>query len=155
MALYSKLQKFLFFLIFYLQSLYIVYKISPPQKPTIYEILPKYNLPSGLFPDSVISSKFFENGTFEVYLEEEISFKQFNYLVRYDKKITGNLSNGSITDLKGIHFKKFKLWFDVDEIRVNFPTDDSYYFTLDVDEFFIVLLRVKKKCDSSRIRPGP
>ncbi|KAK6119927.1 hypothetical protein DH2020_046330 [Rehmannia glutinosa] len=99
---------------------------SPPTpNPTVYEILPKYGLPSGLLPDSVTNYTLSEDGKFE---------------------ISGKLSIGSITDLKGIQVQRlFFLWFDVDEIRVDLPPSDSIYFTvgiinkkLDVDQFLTV-----------------
>ncbi|KAI5321099.1 hypothetical protein L3X38_030170 [Prunus dulcis] len=84
---------------------------------TVFEILPKYGLPSG-------TSTLFE------------------YLVYYEKTITGKLTYGAITELKGIQVQRFLFWFDVDEIRVDLPPSDSIYFTvgiinkkLDVDQF--------------------
>ncbi|KAK6163753.1 hypothetical protein DH2020_000617 [Rehmannia glutinosa] len=119
---------------------------SPPTpNPTVYEILPKYGLPSGLLPDSVTNYTLSEDGKFEVTLEKPC-YIEFDYTVYYEKKISGKLSIGSITDLKGIQVQRlFFLWFDVDEIRVDLPPSDSIYFTvgiinkkLDVDQFLTV-----------------
>ncbi|KAK4440451.1 hypothetical protein Salat_0380000 [Sesamum alatum] len=117
----------------------------PPPEPTVYELLPKYGLPSGLLPDSVVDYTLSDDGQFEVTLEKPC-YIEFDYLVYYEKKITGKLSIGSITDLKGIQVQRFYfLWFDVDEIRVDLPPSDSIYFTvgiinkkLDVDQFLTV-----------------
>ncbi|KAI3450883.1 hypothetical protein Pfo_007548 [Paulownia fortunei] len=117
----------------------------PTPKPTVYEILQKYGLPSGLLPDSVTNYTLSEDGKFEVTLQKPC-YIQFDYLVYYEKKISGKLSIGSITDLKGIQVQRFFfLWFDVDEIRVDLPPSDSIYFTvgiinkkLDVDQFLTV-----------------
>ncbi|XAR62896.1 hypothetical protein NMG60_11017813 [Bertholletia excelsa] len=111
-------------------------------KPTVYELLPKYGLPSGLLPDSVKSySLSDDDGRFIVDLEDPC-YVQFDYLVYYEKRITGNLNYGSITHLEGIQVKKFFLWLDVDEIRVDMPPSNSIYFKvgiitkeLDVDQF--------------------
>ncbi|KAG8387351.1 hypothetical protein BUALT_Bualt02G0012400 [Buddleja alternifolia] len=117
----------------------------PPPKPTVYEILPKYGLPSGLLPDSVTDYTLSDDGKFEVHLKKSC-YIEFDYTVYYEKKITGKLSLGSISDLKGIQVQRFYiLWFDVDEIRVDLPPSDSIYFTvgiinkkLDVDQFLAV-----------------
>ncbi|CAN0891090.1 hypothetical protein LINGRAHAP2_LOCUS16809 [Linum grandiflorum] len=108
---------------------------------SVYEILPKYGLPSGLLPDSVISYTLDADGNFAVSLQKSC-YIQFDYLVYYEEKITGKLSLGSITDLKGIQVQKFFLWLDVDEIKVDLPPADSIYFhvgfinkKLDVSQF--------------------
>ncbi|KAI3793707.1 hypothetical protein L1987_36328 [Smallanthus sonchifolius] len=110
--------------------------------PTVYEILEKYGLPSGLLPDSVKSYTLSpDDGSFVVELEQPC-YIQFDYLVYYDTKISGKLNVGSITDLDGIEVKKFFLWLNVDEIRVDLPSSDNIYFTvgiinkkLDIDQF--------------------
>ncbi|XP_042013171.1 uncharacterized protein LOC121761600 [Salvia splendens] len=117
----------------------------PAPKPTVYEILPKFSLPSGLLPDSVVNYTLSDDGQFEVYLENPC-YIQFDYLVYYEQKITGKLSIGSITNLKGIQVQRFYFfWFDVDEIKVDLPPSGSIYFTvgiinkeLEVDQFLTV-----------------
>ncbi|KAJ9153355.1 hypothetical protein P3X46_026803 [Hevea brasiliensis] len=108
---------------------------------SVYEILPKYGLPSGLLPDSVTNYSLSDDGRFIVLLEKPC-YIQFDYLVYYDKQISGKLNYGSITDLKGIEVQRFFLWFSVDEIKVDLPPSDSIYFQvgiinkkLDVDQF--------------------
>lgn len=114
---------------------------SDPSPPTVYEILPKYGLPQGLLPDNVVSYTLQDDGVFTVELSSEC-YIQFDYLVYYDTTITGKLSIGSITNLKGIQVQRFFFWFDVDEIRVDLPPSDSIYFQvgfinkkLDVGQF--------------------
>ncbi|KAL5707733.1 hypothetical protein ACHQM5_018597 [Ranunculus cassubicifolius] len=120
-----------------------LFLITPTQStPTVYDILNKFGLPSGLLPDSVSSYTFNEStGEFTVELPNKC-YIHFDYLVYYDKKITGTLKIGSITNLHGIEVKKLFLWLDVDEIRVDLPPSDSIYFQvgfvnkkLDVDQF--------------------
>lgn len=129
-----------------LLSLFLFLSLSKPtvsvQDPiSVYEILTKCGLPSGLLPDSVTNYTLSDDGRFIVLLEKPC-YIQFEYLVYYDKQITGKLSYGSITDLKGIEVQRFFLWFDVDEIKVDLPPSDSIYFQvgiinkkLDVDQF--------------------
>ncbi|KAG6414644.1 hypothetical protein SASPL_122017 [Salvia splendens] len=117
----------------------------PAPKPTVYEILPKFSLPSGLLPASVVNYTLSDDGQFEVYLENPC-YIPFDYLVYYEEKITGKLSLGSITNLKGIQVQRlYFFWFDVDEIKVDLPPSGSIYFTvgvinkeLDVDQFLNV-----------------
>ncbi|KAA8549640.1 hypothetical protein F0562_001342 [Nyssa sinensis] len=99
--------------------------------PTVYEILPHFGLPSGLLPDSVKSYSLSEDGSFAVELENTC-YIQFDYLVYYEKKITGKLKYGSITNLKGIQVQRFLFWFNVDEIRVDLPPSDSIYFQVGI-----------------------
>ncbi|CAA0834192.1 Protein of unknown function- DUF538 [Striga hermonthica] len=123
---------------------------------TVYEILVKYGLPSGLLPDSVTGYTLSEDGEFEVTLEKPC-YIQFDYLVYYEQKISGKLNIGSITDLKGIQVQRlFFLWFTVDEIRVDLPPSDNIYFTvgiinkkLDVDQFLTV-----RSCKDKAVQVG-
>ncbi|KAI9398724.1 hypothetical protein POPTR_003G217200v4 [Populus trichocarpa] len=115
--------------------------LSQDPSPTVFEILPKFGLPSGLLPKTVKSYSLSDDGSFTVYLEKEC-YVEFDYLVYYEKKITGKLSYGSISNLKGIQVQRFFLWLGVDNIRVDLPPSDSIYFQvgwinkkLDVDQF--------------------
>ncbi|KAK2641466.1 hypothetical protein Ddye_023229 [Dipteronia dyeriana] len=100
---------------------------TPPPLPTVFDILPKFGLPPGLLPDSVVDYTLHDDGRFVVFLSGTC-YIQFDYLVYYDKTITGKLGYGSITDLKGIQVQRFFLWFDVDEIKVDLPPSNSIYF---------------------------
>ncbi|KAG9158675.1 hypothetical protein Leryth_022637 [Lithospermum erythrorhizon] len=120
----------------------IISNASPSPPATVYQILPKFGLPSGLLPNSVKSYTLNDqDGTFEVQLISSC-YIQFDYLVYYEESISGKLSMGAITELKGIQVKRFLFWFDVDEIRVDLPPSDTIYFQvgfinkkLDVDQF--------------------
>ncbi|KAG8471391.1 hypothetical protein CXB51_036356 [Gossypium anomalum] len=110
-------------------------------QPAVWDMLPKYGLPSGLLPSTVTDYVLHEDGRFIVTLDSPC-YVQFEYLVYYDKTITGKLGYGSITDLKGIQVKRFLFWLDVDEITVDLPPSGSIYFQvgfinkkLDVDQF--------------------
>jgi hypothetical protein len=101
---------------------------SDPPPPSVYELLPKFGLPSGLLPDTVTNYTLSDDGRFVVVLPGPC-YVPFEYTVYYEGKITGKLSYGSITDLKGIQVQRFfYLWFDVDEIKVDLPPSDSIYF---------------------------
>ncbi|OVA20688.1 Protein of unknown function DUF538 [Macleaya cordata] len=113
----------------------------PNNGTTVYELLTEFGLPSGLLPDSVKYFSLDEDGNFVVELEKPC-YIEFDYLVYYDPKITGILKYGSITNLKGIQVRKFLIWLDVDEIRVDLPPANYIYFhvgwinkKLDVEQF--------------------
>ncbi|PRQ35582.1 hypothetical protein RchiOBHm_Chr5g0081571 [Rosa chinensis] len=116
--------------------------LSSDSSASVFELLPKYGLPSGLLPASVSNYTLSaDDGRFVVVLEKPC-YIQFEYLVYYETRITGKLSYGAITELKGIQVQRLFFWFDVDEIRVDLPPSDSIYFTvgiinkkLDVDQF--------------------
>ncbi|MBA0583579.1 hypothetical protein Gorai_014430 [Gossypium raimondii] len=112
-----------------------------PAPPSVWDILPKFGLPSGLLPSTVTDYVLHDDGRFIVMLDSPC-YIQFEYLVYYEKTITGKLGYGSITDLEGIQVQRFFLWFDVNEIKVDLPPSDSIYFQvgfinkkLDVDQF--------------------
>jgi len=114
---------------------------QPSNGTTVYELLPKYGLPSGLLPDSVTSFSLSDSGDFVVELQKPC-YLQFEYLVYYDRRITGTLMYGGIKNLKGIEVKRFFLWLDVDEIMVDLPPSDFIYFhvgwitkKLDISQF--------------------
>lgn len=109
--------------------------------PSVYELLPKFGLPSGLLPDNVKTYSLAEDGSFVVELEKTC-YIDFDYKVYYDKKITGVLKYGSISNLDGIQVRRFFLWLGVDEIKVDLPPSDNIYFQvglinkkLDVGQF--------------------
>ncbi|KAF8113466.1 hypothetical protein N665_0050s0114 [Sinapis alba] len=118
-----------------------LFEPDPDSISTVYELLPKYGLPSGLLPDSVTNFSLSDDGRFVVYLPKPCTI-EFDYLVYYDKTISGRIGYGSITELKGIQVKRLFIWFDVDEIKVDLPPSDSIYFKvgfinkkLDIDQF--------------------
>ncbi|XVE78773.1 hypothetical protein DITRI_Ditri14bG0004900 [Diplodiscus trichospermus] len=131
----------LFFLLSIPKSLSDLVPQPKTSPPAVWDILPKYGLPAGLLPSTVTNYSLQNDGRFIVVLESPC-YVQFEYLVYYEKTITGKLGYGSITDLKGIQVQRFFLWFDVDEIKVDLPPSDSIYFQvgfinkkLDVDQF--------------------
>ncbi|KAJ4882437.1 hypothetical protein Rs2_32530 [Raphanus sativus] len=123
-----------------------LFEPDPDSTSTVYELLPKYGLPSGLLPDSVTNFTLSDDGRFVVYLSKPCTV-EFDYLVYYDKTVSGRIGYGSITELEGIEVKRLFLWFDVDEIKVDLPPSDSIYFKvgfinkkLDIDQFKTVHL---------------
>lgn len=102
-----------------------------PSPPTVYEILAQYGLPSGLLPDSVTGYTLSDDGRFVVELAKPC-YVQFDYLVYYEKKITGELGYGYIKDLEGIQVQRFFFWLNVNEIKTDLPPSDSIYFQVGI-----------------------
>lgn len=96
---------------------------------SIYELLPIFGLPSGLFPDSVENYDFdFEDGYLEVELQDQPCYVQLDeYLISYDRIIKGTLKIGSITNIEGIKIKSHWIWIDVKGIMVDLPPNDNIY----------------------------
>ncbi|KAH7661854.1 At5g01610-like protein [Dioscorea alata] len=94
---------------------------------SIYDLLPKYGLPPGLLPDTVINYTLSEDGSFVLHLAGPC-YIEFDYLVYYEPLITGTVHYGSIDDLKGIQVRRFLIWFDVDSIKVDLPPANFIYF---------------------------
>lgn len=142
MALYPFfISIFIFSLTLFTTTTHSLNEPDPDSISTVYELLPKYGLPSGLLPDTVTDFTLSDDGRFVVHLPNSCEI-EFDYLVHYDKTISGRIGYGSITELKGIQVKKFFIWLDVDEIKVDLPPSDSIYFKvgfinkkLDIDQF--------------------
>ncbi|KAJ6793348.1 uncharacterized protein M6B38_113885 [Iris pallida] len=129
---------------------------SSSSNSTIYDLLPKYGLPPGLLPDNVQSFSLSQNGRFSVQLQSRCQI-EFDYLVSYDADISGTLKYGSIRDLKGVHARKFLIWFDVDAIKVDLPPSDYVYFEvgwitkkLDAEQF-----RTVHSCEKNELIREP
>ncbi|XP_010454276.1 PREDICTED: uncharacterized protein LOC104736054 [Camelina sativa] len=143
MALYRIFTSIFFFfsLTLFTPTIHSLNEPDPDSISTVYELLPKYGLPSGLLPDNVTNFTLSDDGRFVVHLPDSCEI-EFDYLVRYDKTISGRIGYGSITELKGIEVRRFFIWLDVDEIKVDLPPSDSIYFKvgfinkkLDIDQF--------------------
>uniref|UniRef100_A0A0C9QUH1 TSA: Wollemia nobilis Ref_Wollemi_Transcript_8711_996 transcribed RNA sequence n=1 Tax=Wollemia nobilis TaxID=56998 RepID=A0A0C9QUH1_9CONI len=98
---------------------------------SISGILAKYGLPKGLLPGSVKSYSLADDGDFHVELHNPC-YVQFDYLVYYEKTVTGKLSYGKITDLSGIQAKQWFIWVDVTGIEVDFPSSDYIYLKVGI-----------------------
>ncbi|KAL3699526.1 hypothetical protein R1sor_017548 [Riccia sorocarpa] len=85
-----------------------------------YEQLISYGFPRGILPDSVTGYSLEDDGHFSVYLEGKCNvFIPGEFPVIYSKTITGKLSFGSLTDLKGIQVQAYFFWWPIDTISVS------------------------------------
>ncbi|KAK9079047.1 hypothetical protein SSX86_000716 [Deinandra increscens subsp. villosa] len=98
--------------------------------PTIYDIVNQFGFPSGILPDSVTSYSTTpsdgDSFTFTVYLKNPCYVK-YDYLVHFDSEISGKISSGKITELKGLKAQSFWFWLTIDEMKID---GSSLQFTL-------------------------
>ncbi|KAL8159479.1 hypothetical protein V2J09_001016 [Rumex salicifolius] len=93
----------------------------------VHEILPKYNLPKGLFPDAPNTYDLSSDGSFSVRLQRTCYVHFDDQLVYYDSHITGHLRPGSVSSVTGIQAKKFFLWVPVTGMDLD-PDTNSIVF---------------------------
>lgn len=100
----------------------------PPEKnETLYELLPLYGLPAGLFPSSVTAFSLADNGSLTVDLAGPCSV-HFEYLTYFEARVTGVLRYGSLTDIDGVQVRRFLFWFDVERVKVDLPPPSRYVY---------------------------
>lgn len=105
----------------------VSYSETETETPSsVHDILAKFGLPKGLLPDTVTSYSLSEDGEFQLELERSC-YVHFDDLVYYEKKITGKLSYGAISDLTGIQAKKLFIWVSVTGIEMD-PGSDEIEF---------------------------
>ncbi|XP_039140811.1 uncharacterized protein LOC120278001 [Dioscorea cayenensis subsp. rotundata] len=110
--------------------LLLFFIFSTSSASTIYEILTENGLPQGLLPDAVKEYSLSPNGEFVVEFSKPC-YVFFTDLFYYEKRITGKLEYGRISNLSGIQVKKFFIWSSVEGIVA---TDDR---TLDFTVGFL------------------
>ncbi|KAJ8493485.1 hypothetical protein OPV22_015206 [Ensete ventricosum] len=93
---------------------------SVSETPSAYEMLEKFDFPKGILPEGVKGYILNGDGSFEVYLSENCEFTvEGGYILKYDRKITGKVKSGTLTDLKGVSVKVLFAWFGINEVVRN------------------------------------
>ncbi|KAF8730742.1 hypothetical protein HU200_016604 [Digitaria exilis] len=88
-------------------------------KPTAYEMLERYKLPRGILPVGVKGYKLRHDGSFEVFFSGdgcEFRVGGGRYLLRYDRRIAGKATAGSIKNLQGVSVKILFVWLGINEV---------------------------------------
>lgn len=100
----------------------------PPQKnATLYELLPLYGLPAGVFPSTVAAFSLADNGSLTVDLAGPC-YVHFEYLTYFEPRVTGVLRYGSLSDLSGVQVRRFLVWFNVVRIKVDLPPPPRFVY---------------------------
>ncbi|XP_020570935.1 uncharacterized protein LOC110018051 [Phalaenopsis equestris] len=122
---------------------------------TVYEVLRRHGLPSGLFPKGVREFHLDDEGHFEVHLDEECTAK-FETDVHYARNITCTVSYGQIASISGLSAQELFLWFPVRGIRVDIPSSGLIYFDVGIiyKQFSLSLFETPPDCSPSVTPPS-
>ncbi|KAL6208207.1 hypothetical protein ACLB2K_019158 [Fragaria x ananassa] len=87
-------------------------------KPSAYDVLQQYDFPIGILPIGVTGYELnTETGYFSIYLSGTCTFSVENsYQLEYNSTISGFLSKGRLSDLKGVSVKVFFFWLSIVEV---------------------------------------
>ncbi|KAF5196127.1 pectinesterase (Protein of unknown function, DUF538) [Thalictrum thalictroides] len=87
---------------------------------TAYDVLKSYDFPAGLLPEGVTGYELdSETGKFAAYLKGSCSFSIQGYQLRYKSTITGYISKGKLTKLKGVSVKILFIWVNIIEVSIS------------------------------------
>lgn len=97
------------------------FAVTSPPPVSAYDILRSYNFPPGLLPKGATGYDLDPaTGKFTVYFDGTCSFSlQGSYDIRYKSQVSGRISDGKLTDLKGISVKILFLWINIVEVERN------------------------------------
>ncbi|XVF22184.1 hypothetical protein REPUB_Repub12eG0151900 [Reevesia pubescens] len=132
-----------------LRSLILLILISVPaslassadEKLSAYQVLQQYNFPAGILPEGVVEYELDrDTGKFSAYLGRTCNFAIDSYELSYKSTIQGVISQGKITNLKGVSVKVLFFWLNIVEVihdgdemkfsvgiaSANFPLDSFY-----------------------------
>ncbi|KAI4998556.1 hypothetical protein ZWY2020_053898 [Hordeum vulgare] len=102
---------------------------APPaaRNETIYDILPLFGLPAGVFPANVTAFSLADNGSLAVDLAGPC-YVHFEYLTYFEPRVTGVLRYGSLTELQGVQVRRFLVWFTVVRVKVDLPPPPRFVY---------------------------
>ncbi|CAL4994313.1 unnamed protein product [Urochloa decumbens] len=89
---------------------------EPPPQPTAYEMLERYNFTEGILPEGVTGYVLRPDGSFEVYLPGDCSFRAGSMRIRYGSRVAGTIRPASITGVQGVKVKVLLAWVAVTEV---------------------------------------
>ncbi|KAH7446650.1 hypothetical protein KP509_01G066900 [Ceratopteris richardii] len=94
---------------------------------TAYDILEENGFPAGLLPSTVTDYDLDEDdGAFTLYLDSSCKVDIPNvYPIKFKSTITGDITYGKISSLKGVTVKVLFIWWTINSITVN---DDALVF---------------------------
>uniref|UniRef100_A0A453H4G8 Uncharacterized protein n=1 Tax=Aegilops tauschii subsp. strangulata TaxID=200361 RepID=A0A453H4G8_AEGTS len=99
----------------------------PGKNKTIYELLPLFGLPAGVFPANVTAFSLAGNGSLAVDLAGPC-YVHFEYLTYFEPRVTGVLRYGSLTELEGVQVRRFLVWFSVVRVKVDLPPPPRFVY---------------------------
>ncbi|KAK7392298.1 hypothetical protein VNO78_20732 [Psophocarpus tetragonolobus] len=133
--------------------------IAATGPPTAYEMLESFNFPAGILPKGVTGYELDpSSGKFRADLNGSCSFSlEGSYQLSYQKSISGYISDGKLTQLRGISVKVLFFWLNIlDVARVGNDLDFSVGVasaSFPLDNFFVSpQCGCGLDCDHLRIR---
>lgn len=78
-------------------------------------VLSENDLPEGLLPTGIVEADISTDGSFSVRLPKRVERRHGGYRVRFGPVVSGRLSAGRVTGLKGVEAKQV-VWFAVQGI---------------------------------------
>ncbi|KAL8196457.1 hypothetical protein R6Q57_024752 [Mikania cordata] len=112
---------------------WIFNKLKGKPVKSLPELLREYNLPSGLFPNNIVSYEFDETkAKLVVYLPCtcELTFKDSS-VIRYATRVKAILMRGKLTSIEGMKTKVL-VWVKVTNVAVEGYRSDKVWFTAGV-----------------------
>ncbi|XP_008784759.2 uncharacterized protein At5g01610-like [Phoenix dactylifera] len=94
---------------------------SDDTKPSAYEVLESYNFPIGLLPKGCSGYDLDpDTGDFSAYFNNTCSFSlEGSYQLRYQPTISGHISAGRLSDLRGVSVKILLFWINIIEVSLH------------------------------------
>jgi len=98
---------------------------------SVYDVMESYKFPKGILPtnakDYVLNNS---DGSFEVFLEMDgdgvCRFGiEAGYQLRYQRRISGKISPGSLKNLSGVSVKILFVWLDISAVELQVGDDDG------------------------------
>ncbi|TKY52509.1 hypothetical protein E2542_SST24031 [Spatholobus suberectus] len=127
--------------------------------PTAYEMLESFHFPEGILPKGVTGYELDpSSGKFRADLNGSCTFSlEGSYRLSYQPTITGYISDGRLTELRGVSVKVLFFWLNVlDVVRVGDDLDFSVGVasaSFPLDNFFVSpQCGCGLDCDDFRIR---
>ncbi|KAL2323664.1 hypothetical protein Fmac_028043 [Flemingia macrophylla] len=117
--------------------------IAATAEPTAYEMLERFHFPEGILPKGVTGYELDPStGKFRADLNGSCSFSlEGSYQLSYQPTITGYISDGRLTELRGISVKVLFFWLNIlDVARVGHDLDFSVGVasaSFPLDNFFV------------------
>jgi len=84
-------------------------------QPSAYEMLEGFGFPRGILPEGVTGYVLRPDGSFEVYLPGDCSFRAGSMRVRYSSRVAGSIQPMAISGVEGVKVKVLLAWVGVRE----------------------------------------
>lgn len=121
------------------------------QTTMFQDVLRLCGLPMGLFPQCISDFTIEATGAFRLRLQSSSPCDSvFETRLRYDPEVSGRISYGKISDVRGVSAQELFLWLAVKGIRVDIPSSGLIYFEVELvsKQFSLSLFETPKECRS-------